>query len=133
MMMNGWFLGAGALLAAAFCVHVFSGNRFYSEARPDAATAPSRAYEAWLMGRCGFQMISVDLALAATFVLLLGTGALPRNFALELLLLLVFGGWCVFWLVALLCEKAGGRRYLRLCHWALFLVLFGLVLGGMLG
>ena len=73
------------------------------------------------------------LALAATFVLLLGTGALPRNFALELLLLLVFGGWCVFWLVALLCEKAGGRRYLRLCHWALFLVLFGLVLGGMLG
>jgi len=35
--------------------------------------------------------------------------------------------------VALLCEKAGGRRYLRLCHWALFLVLFGLVLGGMLG
>jgi len=49
------------------------------------------------------------------------------------LLLLVFGGWCVFWLVSLLCEKAGGRHYLRLCHWALFLVLFGLVLGGMLG
>ena len=44
-----------------------------------------------------------------------------------------FGGWCVFWLVSLLCEKAGGRHYLRLCHWALFLVLFGLVLGGMLG
>ena len=67
------------------------------------------------------------------FLLLLGTGVLPRNFALELLLLLVFGGWCVFWLVSLLCEKAGGRHYLRLCHWALFLVLFGLVLGGMLG
>lgn len=30
MMMNGWFLAAGALLAAAFFVHVFSGNRFYS-------------------------------------------------------------------------------------------------------
>ena len=26
----------------------------------------------------------------------------------------------VFWLVSLLCEKAGGRHYLRLCHWALF-------------
>ena len=97
--MNGWFLAAGALLAAAFFVHVFSGNRFYS----------------------------------AAFLLLLGTSVLPRNFALELLLLLVFGGWCVFWLVSLLCEKAGGRHYLRLCHWALFLVLFGLVLGGMLG
>ena len=96
MMMNGWFLAAGALLAAAFFVHVFSGNRFYSAARPDAATAPSGAYEAWLMGRCGVQMISVDLFLCAAFLLLLGTGVLPRNFALELLLLLVFGGWCVF-------------------------------------
>ena len=112
--MNGWFLAAGALLAAAFFVHVFSGNRFYSAARPDAATAPSGAYEAWLMGRCGVQMISVDLFLCAAFLLLLGTGVLPRNFALELLLLLVFGGWCVFWLVSLLCDKAGGRHYLRL-------------------
>ena len=93
-MMNGWFLAAGALLAAAFFVHVFSGNRFYSAACPDAATAPSGAYEAWLMGRCGVQMISVDLFLCAAFLLLLGTGVLPRNFALELLLLLVFGGWC---------------------------------------
>jgi len=89
MMMNGWFLAAGALLAAAFFVHVFSGNRFYSAARPDAATAPSGAYEAWLMGRCGVQMISVDLFLCAAFLLLLGTSVLPRNFALELLLLLV--------------------------------------------
>ena len=71
MMMNGWFLAAGALLAAAFFVHVFSGNRFYSAARPDAATAPSGAYEAWLMGRCGVQMISVDLFLCAAFLLLL--------------------------------------------------------------
>ena len=62
--MNGWFLAAGALLAAAFFVHVFSGNRFYSAARPDTATAPSGAYEAWLMGRCGVQMISVDLFLS---------------------------------------------------------------------
>lgn len=114
--MNGWFLAAGALLAAAFFVHVFSGNRFYSAARPDTATAPSGAYEAWLMGRCGVQMISVDLFLCTAFLLLLGTSVLPRNFALELLLLLVFGGWCVFWLVSLLCEKAGGRHYLRLCH-----------------
>ena len=128
-MMNGYFLAAGAVLVVAFFVHVFSGNRFYSAARPDAAARPG-AYEAWLMGRCGVQMISVDLFLAAVFLLLLGTGVLPRNPALELLLLLVFGGWCVFWLVSLLCEKAGGRYYLRLCHWVLFLVLFLLVLAG---
>ena len=131
--MNGWFLAAGALLAAAFSVHLFSGNRLYSAARPDAATAPPRACEAWMMGRCGMQMISVDLLLAAGFLVLSGLGVLPRSFWFELFLLLLFGGWGIFWLVSLACEKAGGRYFLRLCQWVLFLVLFGLVLGGMLG
>ena len=89
--MNGWFLAAGALLAAAFFVHLFSGNRLYSAARPDAATAPPRACEAWMMGRCGMQMISVDLLLAAGFLVLSGLGALPRSFWFELFLLLLFG------------------------------------------
>ena len=89
--MNGWFLAAGALLAAAFSVHLFSGNRLYSAARPDAATAPPRACEAWMMGRCGMQMISVDLLLAAGFLVLSGLGVLPRSFWFELFLLLLFG------------------------------------------
>ena len=129
--MNLYFLAAGALLVAAFFVHVFSGNRFYTAARPADADARPEAYEAWLMGRCGVQMISVDLFLSAAFLLLTGFGALPRTHWLELFLLLVFGGWCVFWLVSLLCEKARGRYYLRLCHWVLFLALFLLVLAGM--
>lgn len=130
--MNYFFLAAGALLAAAFFVHVFSGNRFYTAARPDRRAARPEAYEAWLMGRCGVQMISVDLFVSLLFLLLLGFGVLPRNFWLELFLLLVFGGWGVFWLVSLACEKAGGRYYLRLCHWVLFFALAGLVLAGML-
>lgn len=130
--MNYFFLAAGALLAAAFFVHVFSGNRFYTAARPDRRAARPEAYEAWLMGRCGVQMISVDLFVSLLFLLLLGLGVVPRNFWLELFLLLVFGGWGVFWLVSLACEKAGGRYYLRLCHWVLFFALAGLVLAGML-
>ena len=130
--MNGWFLAAGVLLVAAFGVHVFSGNRFYSMARPNEKTARPEAYEAWLMGRCGVQMISVDLFLAAVALFLLGVGLLPRNYWLELFLLLQFGGWSVFWLVSLAYEKAGRRYYLRLCHWVLFLVLFLLVLNGIL-
>lgn len=130
--MNYFFLAAGALLAAAFFVHVFSGNRFYTAARPDRRAARPEAYEAWLMGRCGVQMISVDLFVSLLFLLALGLGVLPRNFWLELFLLLVFGGWGVFWLVSLRCEKAGGRYYLRLCHWVLFFALAGLVLAGML-
>ena len=65
--MNGWFLAAGALLLVAFFVHTFAGNRLYAAARPDRTS--SRAYDAWLMGRCGMQMIGVDLLLAAGFLL----------------------------------------------------------------
>lgn len=127
--MNGWFIAAGSLVAAAFFVHVVAGNRFYTLARP--ADRSSDAYEAWLMGRCGVQMITVDLALAAVFLLLLGFGAIPRNGCLELFLLATYGGWFVCWLVSLAWERAASGRYWRLCHWGLFLVIALLVWMGM--
>lgn len=114
---------------AAFFVHVIAGTRFYALARP--AGERSDACEAWLLGRCGFQMISVDLALAAVFLLLLGCGAVPRNFLLELFLLLTYGGWFLFWVAALKSEKSVVRIYWRLCHWALFLTVAVLVGIGM--
>lgn len=128
--MNGWFLAAGTLLLAAFFVHVVAGTRFYALARP--AREYDDAYEAWLLGHCGFQMITVDLALSAAFLLLSGAGAIPRDFLLELFLLLSYGGWFLLWLVALAREKSAPHRYLRLCHWALFLTVAVLVCAGML-
>ena len=131
MWMNGWFIAAGTLLTAAFFVHVVSGNRFYTAACPGRNAAADKAYEAWLMGRCGVQMITADLALGAVFLLLLGFGAISRNFQLELFLLLTYGGWFLLWLVSLGYERAAKTRYLRLCHWALFLTVALLVLLGM--
>ena len=78
MCMNGWFIAAGTLLTAAFFVHVVSGNRFYTAACPGRNAAADKAYEAWLMGRCGVQMITADLALGAVFLLLLGFGVIPQ-------------------------------------------------------
>lgn len=127
--MNGWFLAAGILLAAAFFVHLVSGNRLYSCARPEKKSVES--YTAWLMGRCGMQLIAVDLALGAVFALLLGTGAIARNFPLELFLTLTFAGWFAGWLVSLGFEKASANRYVRLCHWVLFLILAVLMCLGM--
>lgn len=75
--MNGYFIVACMLLVLSLFVHTFVGNRFYSAARPDPRTATQKACEAWLMGRCGVQLITADLTLAATFVLLLGTGGHP--------------------------------------------------------
>lgn len=129
--MNGWFIAAGALLIAAFFVHVVSGNKFYTAASPGRNGNDPKAYEAWLMGRCGVQMITVDLALGAVFLLLLGLGAIPRNFHLELFLLLTYGGWFLLWLVSLGYERATKHQYFRLCHWALFLTVALLIGLGM--
>ena len=102
--MNGWFLAAGALLLVAFFVHTFAGNRLYAAARPDRTS--SRAYDAWLMGRCGMQMIGVDLLLAAGFLLADGAGVIPRSRGLELFLLLTYGGWGGGGRLALAAQRA---------------------------
>ncbi|WP_417012400.1 hypothetical protein [Alistipes sp.] len=125
--MNTYYLIAGALVAVAFFVHVVAGNRFYSSARPTGG----RAYDAWLMGRCGMQMIAVDLTLTAAFALLLGTGAIPRNRALELFLWATYCGWTLLWLVSLAAERARRWHYLRLYHWGLFLLVASLLGAGM--
>lgn len=135
--MNGWFLAAGSLLLAAFFVHSFAGNRLYSAARPapsNRAARParsdrsaSRAYDAWLMGRCGMQMIGADLLLAAGFLLASGAGVLPRSRSLELFLLLTYGGWTAGWLLSLAAERSEVRHYWRLRQWMLFGVVAVLV------
>lgn len=126
--MNGWFLAAGSLLLAAFFVHSFAGNRLYSAARPARSDrSASRAYDAWLMGRCGMQMIGADLLLAAGFLLASGAGVLPRSRSLELFLLLTYGGWTAGWLLSLAAERSEVRHYWRLRQWMLFGVVAVLV------
>jgi len=127
--MNGWYLAAGGVLVAAFFVHIVAGNRFYSAARPSPR---SRAYDAWLMGRCGMQLVATDLALTALFAWLLGAGAIARNRPLELFLLAAYCGWTLLWLVSLAAEQAERRCYVRLWQWALFLSVALLLGAGMI-
>lgn len=123
--MNGWFLTAGVLLLAAFFVHTLSGNALYSAARPDRRSL--RSYDAWLMGRCGMQLIGTDLLLAAGFLLAVGLGLIPRSRPLEVFLWLTCCGWTAGWLLSLAVERSEGWHYLRLCQWVLFLTVALLV------
>lgn len=123
--MNVCFVCAGVVLLVAFFVHSFAGNRLYSEARPDQNAY--RAYDAWLMGRCGIQMIGADLLLAAGFLLSVGIGSIPRSRTLELFLWLTYCGWTAGWLLSLAVERSKSRHYLRLCQWGLFLTVAVLV------
>ena len=119
--MNGWFLTAGTLLLVAFFVHTLSGNALYAAARSDRSW--HRAYDAWLMGRCGMQLIGTDLLLAAGFLLAVGLGLIPRSRTLEVFLWLTYCGWTVGWLLSLAVERPEGWHYLRLCQWVLFLTI----------
>lgn len=73
------------------------------------------------MGRCGMQMIGADLLLAAGFLLLAGSGVIPRSRELELFVLLTYCAWTLGWLLSLIAERSGSRYYFRLCQWVLFL------------
>lgn len=115
-MMNEYFIAAAAVSALACLVHVVRGNRLYGASRPEGEADGSNRYVAWLTGRCGFQLIAVDLLLTSLFLGLLGCGGIADNRPLELFLLAQYAGWTVAWLAGLTVERAHGKRYLRLCQ-----------------
>ena len=77
---------------------------------------------AWMLGRCGFQLISVDLALSAGCFLALGLGLIPRNAVLELFLTLTYAGWGVAWRAVLAADRSPAACRHRLRHWVVFFV-----------
>ena len=71
--MNGYFIAAGTILILTFIVHIIAGNRTYAVLNPQRNNQTSkRLYEVWLLGRLGFQMISIDLFLSMVFTILIG-------------------------------------------------------------
>lgn len=76
--MNGYFIAAGTILILTFIVHIIAGNRTYAVLNPQRNNQTSkRLYEVWLLGRLGFQMISIDLFLSMVFTILMGTCHYP--------------------------------------------------------
>lgn len=131
--MNYWFIAAGTLLLPAFFVHTFSGNRFYACLNPRrTGVAEAAPYEAWMLGRAGFQLIGADLLLAGLFLLAEGFSLVGYDFPLTLFITLLYGVYCVVFLAALACERAAKRLYKRLPQWLLFLAVCLLATAGML-
>ena len=77
--MNGYFIAAGTLLVLSLFVHTIAGNRFYSAARPDPRSATPKACEAWLMGRCGVQLITTEFHTIHGRAAAVATGAKVAN------------------------------------------------------
>ena len=130
--MNGYFIAAGTILILTFIVHIIAGNRTSAVLNPQRNNQTSkRLYEVWLLGRLGFQMISIDLFLSMVFTILMGTCIIPYNYYLALFITILYGGYCFLWLLTLLYMREPKTIYLRLCHWFVFLIICSLMAIGL--
>ena len=130
--MNGYFIAAGTILILTFIVHIIAGNRTYAVLNPQRNNQTSkRLYEVWLLGRLGFQMISIDLFLSMVFTILMGTCIISYNYYLALFITILYGGYCFLWLLTLLYMREPKTIYLRLCHWFVFLIICSLMAIGL--
>ena len=125
--MNVFFIIAGLLLLVAFLVHLVAGDREYRQVHP----AAPQLFRFWLLGRCTFHVASADLLLSAAVLLATGLGVLPYSLPLLGFIAVLYGSYCLAWLLTVKYSGAQGRDYLALGQWMLFLLVFLLTLGGL--
>ncbi len=120
--MNYYFIASGIFLFLVLIVHVVGGNKEYNIIRPlEGSENYGTNFQVWLMGRAGFQMISIDLLLSAIFTFCVGMKLIPFNIYLLLFILLLYVGYLISWLLTLVVTKAAPALYIRLGQWMLFL------------
>jgi hypothetical protein len=131
--MNHWFLAAGILCAIAFPVHTFIGDRELRTIHPynfqQEKTPKTKVL--WLQSLCGWHMVSWDLLLAASVLLLHVFGVYSFSKDVFLLLTLYFIGYSLFWLLNLFISKARLKIYMLLPQWLLALTAGLLIYAGL--
>jgi hypothetical protein len=130
--MNIFLLVANTLLLMAFIAHTFVGDGELTLNKPSNTDMDVQKREKWIMGRCGWHIVSVDLLFAT---ILLGLINFTNMFAgqasmLLRLLSVYFLGYAVAWLITIVISKPFPQRFLKLGQWLLLLVLSGLLYYG---
>lgn len=130
--MNYWFMAAGIICAIAFPIHTFMGDKelrsihpyhFQQEKNPKTKVL-------WLMGLCGWHMVSWDLLLAAIVLLLQACKVYDLSEDVFRLLSYYFLGYGLFWLLNLFFSKAKAKVYLMLPQWFLLITVGLLIYAG---
>lgn len=134
--MNYPILIAGVLIFLAFLAHLFIGSRGALRARPAAQSASDKAKadeieRHWVQSLCVFQMVSVDLALLAVLLLVMGaTDRIPHRSTIAMIAAGVVSLWGVAWLLQLLALRRPVSDYFKLPQWILLFVCAGLLWWG---
>lgn len=130
--MNYYFIAAGIFLFFTFLIHVIAGNKEFYLLNPRKQSIESeKLHGIWLMGLCGFQMVSIDLLLTAVFIFLMGIDVIPFNLYLSIFIAALYAGYLIFWLVTLSLFKSGRKNFLCQGQWILFLIALILIVSGL--
>lgn len=113
------------LCGGAFFIHTFAGDKELQQIKPDSKDVI--AERTWIMSRCGWHWISLDLLLATTALVYFGW--LQDDFQVSARtflfygLTVYFGGYAIVWLFTIVISPATPKRYLVLGQWMLLLAI----------
>ena len=123
--MNGFLMTANILTMLAFLIHAFGGDAEICKIRPRNFGEESEAdLQMWVMSRCGWHWISIDLLIASVVMSLINfTSILPQEMFLIKILAFCFSAYAVVWLLGILISPKFQMSFLKLGQWLLLAVI----------
>ncbi|PRD56668.1 hypothetical protein C5749_05400 [Sphingobacterium gobiense] len=128
--MNTFLIIANVIVLISVIVHMFLGDKDIKSIMPDLSE--HKRFENWIMARGAFHVVSVDiLMITAGLTLINFTDLLdPHRTILLQIMSIYFLLYAVFFLIVVTVSGSLPKKFLKLCQWALFLILSGLIYFG---
>lgn len=128
--MNTLLIIANVVVLASVIFHIFWGDKDIKLIEPDISE--HKKFENWIMARGAFHVVSVDmLMITAGLTLINFTDLLDQH---RTILLMIMSIYCllyaIFFFIVITVSGKLPQKFLKLCQWALFLILSGLIYFG---
>lgn len=129
--MNACLLIANVIALISVIVHIFFGDKDLKSIEPDGKN--DKKLENWIMARGAFHVVSVDMVMITVGLTLINFTDLlhPHRTVLLTIMSIYFLLYALFFFLILIISKPFAKKFLKLCQWALFLLMSGLIYFGM--
>lgn len=128
--MNTFLIIANVVVLASVIFHIIWGDRDIKLIEPD--NSEHKKFENWIMVRGAFHVVSVDMFMVTAGLTLINfTDILdPHRTILLQIMSIYFLLYAVFFFIVIRISGSLPQKFLKLCQWALFLILSGLIYFG---
>jgi uncharacterized membrane protein len=128
--MNTLLIIANVVVLASVIFHIFWGDKDIKLIEPD--NSEHKKFENWMMARSAFHVVSVDMLMITAGLTLINFTDLLDPY--RTILLQIMSIYCllyaVFFFIVVTMSGPLPQKFLKLCQWALFLILSGLIYFG---